>query len=234
MVITTGYTEGCFFTTTGNSQTVVVCLSELSNGVNPVRIFIVVGEVSRVIIEVHQLHNAGSHIALFRIEVRLLEHHGIAITIQHLHAVRLPGATETIAEVHTGFTTRTTAGRNLDNTIRTTRTPDSSCCSVFQHVDLLDIIGADLQQCGEFLFVHIFSVQLLAIIVFQNIAIDYDKRLLVTIDRGHTTQTHGSTGTKVTGVGYDVQTGNLSLQRFTCSFKGKTLHGIHVQGLLCH
>ena len=62
-------------------------------------------------------------------------------------------------------------------------------------------------------------------------AIDYDKGLLVAADGGDTTHTHTHTRTEVTGVGHNVETGNLALQRLVGRLEGQTLHLIHIKFL---
>ena len=58
VVISTGDAELRFFTTTGNGETVVVGLSELSDFLHPVSVFVVVSEVSLVVVKIHDFDDA--------------------------------------------------------------------------------------------------------------------------------------------------------------------------------
>ena len=95
-------------------------LTELRYFLDPVRIVRVVAIVSGVVAEIHELHDTCGNVALLGVEVSFLQHHGVAVTIQHLHTFGLPRARETIAEVDARLTAGTTTGSNFNNTVRTT------------------------------------------------------------------------------------------------------------------
>ena len=195
MVIRTGHTEVGLFTTTRYRYAIVMCLTELSDFVYPIRVLIIVAIIRRVVLEIHDFRNAG----LFfrqdaRVVISLLQHHGIAVTIEHLHAFGLPRTREAVREVHACFTTGTTAGGDFDNTVRTSGTPDCRSGRVLQNLDAGNIFGRNLQQGGKLLLVfHIVKVEVIIVIVFQDVTVDNDQRFLATIDRRHTTQTHTGT-----------------------------------------
>ena len=234
VVIRSRHAERGLFTTTGDVHTVVVHLTDLRHLFHPVRVLIIVGIISRTVGEIHQLNNAGSRITLFRIEVGLLQHHRIAGTIEHVQSLRLPRARETVVETDTRLTTASAACGDFDHTIRTARTPDGSCGSILQDLDAGDIVGRHLQQSSELLLVaQVGEVDRSQILPLERIAVHHNQRFLRTVDRVHTAQAHRSTGTQVTGIGHNVQTGNFTLQGFTGSREGKTFFAVHVQRLRC-
>ena len=63
--------------------------------------------------------------------------------------------------------------------------------------------------------------------------IDDDQRLCITINSCSTAQAHGSTGTKVTRVRHNVETGNLALQGLADILETKTFQVIHLEVLYC-
>ena len=165
--------------------------------------------------------------------IGFLEHHGVAVTVEHLHAFGLPGAREAVAEVYGSFTACTTTSGDFNHTVRTAGTPDGSSGGIFQDFDALDVFGCNLEECGELFFVlHVFQVEVIAAVVFEDVSVDHNQRFLATVDGSHTTKAHAGTGTKVTGVGDDVQTCDLSLKSIGSSFKGETFHLVHVKRLL--
>ena len=143
-----------------------------------------------------QLRNIAGHVAHLRIEVFFFHHHGVLVTVQHLIALGLIGARQTERIADARLTTRTALGLDLDDTIRTLRTPDGSSSSILQYADALDILGVDVQQLCELLFVHVAVDGLTACL--PDITINNNQRLTGTIDGRYTTQTHGSTTTEVT------------------------------------
>ena len=96
VVVVAADAERCLLTTSGEVDTVVVGLSELCDFVNPVGILVVVGVVCGVVLEVHELHDSRCHVALLGVEVCLLEHHGVSVTVEHLHAFGLPCSAEAV------------------------------------------------------------------------------------------------------------------------------------------
>ena len=129
----------------------------------------------------------------------------------------------------------TTTGSDLDHTVGTTRTPDSGSGGILEHIDALDVLGLHTEELSELLgVVHILKVDIRGAVVLEDITIYYDKGLLVTIDGGNTTQTHGSTGTKVTGIHHDIKSGYLTLEGLVGGLEGETLHIIHIKRLGSH
>ena len=192
VVVRTGHTEVGLFTTTRYRHAVVVRLTELCDFVYPIRVLVVVTIIRGVVLEVHDFRDAR---LLFREDARvvisLLQHHGVAVTVQHIHAGRLPSTRETVAEVHLRLTAGTTTGGDFDYTVRTSRTPDSGSGGVLQHLDAGDIFGGNLEKGGKLLFVlHVVEVEVVVVIVFEDVAVHNDERFLATVDRGNTTQTH--------------------------------------------
>ena len=234
MVIVTRNAERGFFTTTRKVHAIVVSLAKLFHLFDPIGIFVIVIIVSRITGKIHQLHNARSVIALFGVEVGFFQHHRILITIQHTHTLRLPRARETIAEVDTRLTTLTATCCNFNHTIGTTSTPNGCRSSIFKHFNACDVFGADLEKRCKLL--RIFSIAIIEIRlvkVLKDITITYNEWFLRAIDGADTAQTHRGTRTEVTRIGYNVQTGNLSLQSLTGRFKSKAFHVIHIEGLRC-
>ena len=170
------------------------------------------------------------------IVVCLLEHHGVSITSKHLITLGLPCAAELVSKVDAGLTTMTTTCLNLNDTIRAISTPLGSTCSILQDGDTLDILRIDLEQCRElFLIIHRCEV-VSVLLVFgdlEDVVIEDNQRLRITIDGGRTTQTHGRTRTEVTRIWHDVKTGNLTLQSLVNRLEGKTLHVLHLEVLDC-
>ena len=232
MVVTTGDTELSLFTTTLQADIVLVGLSELCNGVNPVGVLVKVGVVGGTVALVGELHDVGCEVALARVEVGFFHHHGVTVTVEHLHASGLPAAGEEVVTRNTGLTLGTTAGGNFDNTVRTTGTPHGAGTGVLLNFNALDVLHVYAQQVGKlFGVVHVLEVDVGGSIVLKDVSVNDNQRFLATTDGGDTTQTHAHTGTEVTGIGHDVKTGDLSLQSLVGRFEGETLHFVHIQFL---
>ena len=121
LVVTGTDAEGCLVTTTRQVDIVAVLLTKLSHGINPVGIVrVVVVDVGHFRVVV-QFRDGGCR--LVGVEVSLLEHHGVTVTIQHLVTIGLPGTVELVGEVHLGRTTATTAQLDFDDTVGTLYTP---------------------------------------------------------------------------------------------------------------
>ena len=132
------------------------------------------------------------------IEVLLLQHHGVLVTVEQLHAFRLVGSRKTQAVGNLRLASGTALGLDFDDTIRTLRTPDGRCGSILQHGDALDVLGVDVQQLGKLLVVGRGEVEIVGVARLPDVAVDNDERLAGTIDTRHTAQTHRSTRTQVT------------------------------------
>ena len=143
MVVVARYTERCLFTTTIENEVVVVGLSELCNFVTPIGVVVEVPEIHRTGIVIRDFNYVRGNAALRRIEVCLLQHHGVLVTVQHLHTLRLPRAGKAVREVDTCLTAASATGLNFDNTVSTARAPDCRCCCVFQDVYALDVFRVD-------------------------------------------------------------------------------------------
>ena len=166
------------------------------------------------------------------VEVLLLQHHGVLVTIEQLHAFRLVGSRKTQAVGHLRLASGTALGLDFDNTIGTLRTPDGRCGSILQHGDALDVLRVDVQQLSKLLVIGRGEVEVLgAATRLPDVTVDDDKRLAASVDTRHTTQTHRSTRTQVTRVGHDVKTGDTSLQGFVDRRDGQSLEFLHVDGL---
>ena len=205
-------------------------LTELLHFVDPVGVVAVVAvDVGEVVVVV-KFGDGGSDLTW--VVVGLFQHHGVAVTIEHLVAIGLPGAVELVGESHVGGTTVTTAQLDLDDTIGTTGTPLSRG-GILQNLDALDVLGVDVQQCRELLFViHVLEVDGLCILrELEDVVVHDDQRLSVTINSRGTAQAHGSTGTEVTRVGHNVETCDLTLQGLVDRLEGHTFHLVHVERL---
>ena len=119
MVVVTRDTESCLFTTARDYDTIVVGLTKLRHFVYPVSILIKVAEISGVrILLIHDFGDTGLFVREFtRVMIGFFKHHGVAVTVEHLHAFGLPGAGETITEVDLRLTAGTTAGGNFNYTV---------------------------------------------------------------------------------------------------------------------
>ena len=206
-------------------------LTELAYGVDPIGVLAVVGiDVGFVLVVVQFRHIGGF---LLGVEVGLLQHHGVAVTVEHLVAIGLPSAIELIGEGDVGLTLVTTAEFDFDDTVGTLGTPLGGR-TVLEDLDALDVFGVDIQQGGElFLVVEVAEVNVLDGIFrkFEDVVVDDNQGLRITVDGGGTAQTHRGTGTEVTGVLHDVETCNLTLQGLIDGFEGHTFHLVHVEGL---
>ena len=129
-----------------------------------------------------------------------------------------------------GGTAATAAQLDLDDTVGTAHTPLGCRTGILQYGDALDVLGVDVQQGGELLLVvHVGEVDGLSVLgQFEDVVVHDNQGLGTTVDGGGTAQAHGGTGTQVTGVGHDVQTGNLSLQGLVDRFEGQTLEVVHL------
>ena len=189
------------FTTAGEVDVIAVLLTELLHLVHPIGVVVeVVVDVGFVGVVV-QLGDASSDaVALCGIEVCLFQHHGVAVTVQHLVAVGLPGAVELIGEVHLCGTTTTAAQLDFDNTVGTSHTPLGGGSGILQYGDALDILGVHVQQGRELLLViHILEVHALGVLgQIKDMVVHHNQGLCVAVDGGGTAQAHGGTGTQVT------------------------------------
>ena len=233
MVVTTADAELSTVATTGEVDVVVVCETVGADGLHPVGVVVevlILGEGGVVI----ELFGVGGGAALCGVEVRLLKKHGVVVAVQQVEALGHPCLRETIAVGDSRLSTRTTLCLNHDNTVGTTATPDGAGRGVLQYFDAFDVFGVHGQQLGEALFVSGGEVEVSFFFRrhFEDVVVDDDKGLGITRDGGGTTQTHLSTGTKVTRVEHDVKTGNLSLQGLVDRSEGETFHLAHAEFLL--
>ena len=233
MVVAGRDTESSFLTTTRDIEVSLVLLTKLLDSTHPVGVLVPVvclgPRLCRHVVDF--VDSRSGRRTLGGVIELLLQHHGVVVTIQQFVAGRHPSASELIAHRHPWFTASATLGGNLDNTVSTLRTPDSRSGSILQHGDAGNIVHADSQHRRELLLIHILRVEVSSI-VLKDLVIDNNQRLGTTTQRRDTTQTHRSTGTKVTRVGNDIQTGDLTLQGLIGRGKGHTFHLSHIHGLL--
>ena len=175
MVETSGNTEGSLLTTTGYRQVVVLAQAKLGDGINPISIVVIlfVFRISRVIV---QLRNIRRLVTLLRIEVTFLQQHGVVIAIQQLVALRLMSTRETERVSELRFSTRTTLGGNLDDTVGTLRTIDGCGSSILQHGDAGNIFRVDIKQLRELLIVGILHIKV-AHIHIPGVAVHHNQRI---------------------------------------------------------
>ena len=233
MVIACRHAEVGLLATTRDGQVVILVPAHLLHLVHPVGVVVPVLELSPRAVVVNLIDIGGGSRALGRIVVHLLEHHRVVIAIEQVVALRLPAGLHAQRVVHACGTTGTALGANLNDTVGTTRTPDGGGGSVFQHLDVLDVRRVHREQRGVGLFIGILEVEV-GIGVVEDVSVDHDERLSRAIDTRHTTQAHRRSGTQVTRVGHDVETGNLSLQGLVGRRECQALHLRHVEGLCSH
>ena len=175
-------------------------LTELVHGVNPVCVLVEVVVVHRTALVVVQLHHVTCGTTLTGVEIGLLHHHGIAVTVKHVQTLGGPLASEAVREIDFRLTGRTTTGGDLNHTVGTARTPDGGSGGVLQHVDVLDVLGVHRQKGSELLLiVQVFEVHLRYVgRKVEDVAIDHNQWLGATVDGAHTTKTHAGTRTQVT------------------------------------
>ena len=121
MVVTCSNTEVSLLTTTAQSNIVVLAPTRLFHGIYPVSIVVIhliLREfTTRLVVDFVDI-GTGTSLQV-RIEIFLFQHHGVLVTIEEVHAFRLVGAGQTEAIGHSGLTTDTAFGLDLDNTIST-------------------------------------------------------------------------------------------------------------------
>ena len=233
VLVTGGDAEGSLLTTTREVQVVLMLSAELCHGVHPVGIVVPVLILRPCGVIVQLLDVRGGIGFLGRIVEGLLHQHGVAVTVEQLVALRLPGAGELIGEIQAGFSTHTVLRRNEQHTIGALRAPYGGGGSILQHDNVGDIVHVDRQQRGILFLVGIGEVEVLVRVV-ENLVVHHNQRVGIAGDGGDTTQTHLRTGTQVTRVGHNVQTGNLTLQGLVGRGECQTFDVLHVQCLLRH
>ena len=196
MVVAGSDAEVGLLTATAQSQVVFLAPAGLLHQLQPVGI-VVIHLVLRERGVVVQLGDVTGLVTHGGVEVLLLQQHRVLVTVQHLVALRLVGTSQTEAVVDAGLTTRTTLGLDLDDTVRTLRTPDGGCGSILQHRDALDILRVDVQQFGKLLLVGRREVEVVDV-GLPHVTVDHDQRLTRTVDTRHTAQAHRRARTQVT------------------------------------
>ena len=125
---------------------------------------------------------------------------------------------------------------DFDDTVGAVGTPLGGTGSILQDRDALNVLRVNLKQRRELLLVvHVGKVISVLFVLrdLEDMVVEDNQRLCITIDGAGTTQTHGRTGTKVTGVRHDVQTCNLTLQGLVHRLEGETFHVVHLEVLDC-
>ena len=133
MVITTGYTESCLLTTTGNGNEMILAQTDLFHFFHPVRVVVehLPFREHTLIRNVIEFRNISGRITQTRIEIRFLHQHRILISRQQIHSIRLVGACQTKRISQSRFSTFTTLCFDFNHAIRTLRTPDRRSSSIF-------------------------------------------------------------------------------------------------------
>ncbi len=183
-----------------------------------------------VVVELCYLVGVGAlHVG---IEVSFLEHHSVAVAVQHLVAVGLPCAVEFVGEVHLCRPSLSSAELNLYDAVRATNAPLCRGGRVLEHRDALDVFRVDVQERRElFLVVHVFEVHRLCVVgELEYVVVDHYEWLGIAVDGGGAAQTHCGAGAEVTRVRHDVETGDLSLQRLVDRFECETFEVVHLHG----
>ena len=226
-------TEGSLLSTTRDVEVGLVLLTKLLDGVNPIGVLVpVVGlgpRLGRHVVDF--VDGRGGRRTLRGVVELFLEHHGVVVTIQQIVAARHPRTRELIAQRHFGFSACTALGGDLNDTVGALRTPDGGSSSILQHGNVGNIVDADGQQRREGLFVGTLKVDV-GSIVLEDFIVDHNQRLGATVQRRHTTQAHRRTGTEVTRVRDDIETGNTTLQGFVGRGEGHTFDLGHAHRLL--
>ena len=175
MVVTGTDTEEGFLTTTAYGNVVVLAESPLGDGVAPVGIVVVllVFRERRVVV---QFRDIGGGIALLRIEVTLLQQHGVVVTRQQIITLWLVGTCQFQGVLESGFTTGTTLGGEFDDTVTTLRTVDGRSGSILQHADVGDILRVDIQQLSETLVVGCVHIKRREV-YGTHVTVDNDQRV---------------------------------------------------------
>ena len=175
-------------------------LTELVHFLHPVRILVEVIIIGRTALVVVNLDHVTCGCTLAWVEVRLFQHHGVAVAVKHVQSAWSPRTGETVREVDFCLTCHTTLGVDLNHTVSTAGTPDGRGGSVFQHLDFLDVLWVHRQESGKLLLVvEVLKVHFRHVVrKVEDVAIDNDQWLGATVDGAHTTHTHTCSRTQVT------------------------------------
>ena len=145
-VVTSRDTEIGLLTTTRDHQIVVLAPSRLAHFLHPVGVIVPVLIFCPRAVVVQLVDIRGRDRSLRRIVEFLLHQHSVVVTIQQVVTFRLPTGLYTQRIVYTSLTTRTAFRANHNHTIGTTHTPDGSGGSVFQHLNVLNVLRVHRKQ----------------------------------------------------------------------------------------
>ena len=140
--------------------------------------------------------------------IGLLDELTILVTGHHIERLFLHAHRHTTGIRHLNWLVGMSSfGRNDDNTIGTSRTIDSSCRSIFQHIEAFNVLRIDHRE-------RIWQ-SLYAIVVHCN-TVNHNQRIVGRVQRRTATDTDTGTTTRYTTTGCDVHTGYLALHHILC------------------
>ena len=166
-------TERSLLTTTGDGEEVVLTQTDLRDGVAPVGVVVIL-LILRERGVVVELTDVGRTVVLLRVEVCLLEQHGVVVTAEELVTLWLIGSCEAERVAHAGLTLATTFGDELNHTVGTLRTIDGCCGGVFQYGDRLNILGVDVEKLCKLLVVGRVDIEVAHVNV-PRVSVDHDE-----------------------------------------------------------
>ena len=182
--------------------------------------------------KITDFRNIGSSIILLGIKISFLQQHSILISSQKINTIRLISSCQSTRISQTRFSTMSTFCCNFNYTVSTLWTPDSSCGSILQHWNFLNIFRVNIQQLCEFFIIGSINIKV-RLIHIPYITVHNNQRFCTTYSRngGSTTKTHTCTRTQVTWVGHNIQTGNTSLQSFIYWSQTQTFEFLSINSL---
>ena len=140
--------------------------------------------------------------------IGLLDELTILVTGHHIECLFLHAHRHTTGIRHLNrLVGMSSFGRNDDNTIGTSRTIDSSCRSIFQHIEAFNVLRVDHRE-------RIWQ-SLYTVVVHCN-TVNHNQRIVGRIQRRTATDTDTGTTTRYTTTGCDVHTGYLALHHILC------------------
>ena len=232
VVVTSGDTERGFLTTTRYGDVVVLSQTPLCDGVAPVGVVVelLVLRERRLVVDFVDVGRLV--VVLLRVEVGLLQHHGVVVAIEHGHSLGLIGAGESQLVRHAWFASHTALGGQLDDTVTTLRAVDGAGGGILQHGDAGDVLRVDVQQFGKFLVVGASHVEVVEVHL-ADVSVDDDERVGVgeCRERAATAQTHGGACSQVARVADDVESGDTSLQCLVDGGQSQSFKLLHRDGL---
>ena len=129
-------------------------------------------------------------LVLAGIEVGLLHQHGVVVAGKHLAPFRLAVAGELIEVLHPRRALHAALGADHDHTVGTARAVDGSRGPVFQHRDLIDILGIDAEKVGKLLGCGVGIVEGAVYVALIWNVVEHDEWLRVGVDGAGAADTH--------------------------------------------